>query len=383
LEIKKSREQKTSLVSSVVFVTALAVAILSVLQLLFPALIVSLTTSTPAESLNPFELGVYFYPFIFANLLVLGIYFLYGSEKLPNLVQRLIKFIFNFEVSQRVSLLVILILLAIYVSFSFKELSEPDLWADFIFVKAILEGWPLDNIYDLTSFNLHVRYSLLYISEYIFDNLNVVPFISSILLLFLTYLFTVQITKKRFAGLVAMVIVLQSYTFLRYDTTSTYTNFHTLFFVLSLYLMSKKWHFSPITYVLSIFSKHVTLLFFPMSLFFMYRADISKKQKFYLAISYGVIIIIGILAVFILGITLEDLDSEGISFIEFWTGFASIGFSLRSDALFLIFLIPLIFGLFMVFRKGIKQADAILFLIIGALLSVPVASFFWNDKPAL
>jgi len=301
---------------------------------------------------------------------------MYRSKNLPSQVQRSIKFILNFEVSQRVSLFVILILLTVYVVFSFHELEEPEIWTDIIFVEAILDGWPFDNDYDLLGFNLHVKYSLLYISENIFQNLNVIPFFASILLLFVTYLFTVQITKKRFAGLVALAIVLQSYIFLRYDTTPVYANFHTLFYLLSLYLITKKWHFSAFTYILSILSKHVTLMFLPMTLFFTYRAPISKKQKIYTAISYGAIIAIGVIVVFSFDITLEDFSKRGISSTEFWTGFASIGFSLRYDGLFLIFLIPLFSGLFIASRKGIKQADAVMFLILWVLLSIPIASFF-------
>jgi len=108
----------------------------------------------------------------------------------------------------------------------------------------------------------------------------------------------------------------------------------------------------------------------------MYRATISKKQKVYTAISYGVIITIGIFLMFFFDITVEDWRSTGISPLEFWTGFASIAFSLRFDEVFLLFLLPLIFGLVIASRKGTKQADAILFLILGALLSIPVTSFF-------
>jgi len=243
---KETTKQKPkSFVSYAVFFASLAVAILIVSSLLFPALIVSLTTS-PDQLVNPFEPGVLFYPFFVANLLVLGIYLLYSSQNLPTLIQRSIKFIFNFEVSQRVSLLVIFILIGVYVAFSFNELNEPEDWPDFNFVILAIEGWPFENLHDLRPFHLHAKNSLLYISEYVFQNFKVVPFIASIGLLFLTYLFTVQITKKRFAGLVSMTIVLHSHTFLWYDTTPTYTNFHTLFYLLSLYLISKKMAIFPI-----------------------------------------------------------------------------------------------------------------------------------------
>jgi len=112
-----------------------------------------------------------------------------------------------------------------------------------------------------------------------------------------------------------------------------------------------------------------------MTFFFTYRSGISKKQKIYLAISYVVIIAGGVVVMFVFGITLEeDLGTRGISIKEFWTGLASIGYSLRFDELFLIFLLPLIFGLFMASKKGTKQADAVLFLMMGILLSIPIAS---------
>jgi len=376
LEIKKE-QQKTSKITWIVFFASLAVAIPALVSFLFPALILSLITSTPDPMVNPFHLGIHLIPFFAVNLLVLGIYLMYSSQNLPTIVQKSIRFIFNFDVSQRISLLVILILLSVYVALTFHELSEPELWGDFLFVEAGLKGWPFDNPHDIATYHFHTKNALLYISENIFQNIKAVPFIASILLVFLTYLFTVQITKKRFAGLVAMAIVLQSHTFLMYDTTSTYANFSTLFYLLSLYLISKKWHFSPFTFVVSVFSKIVTLMFLPMTFFFTYRANISKKQKIYTAISYVAIIAIGIIGMFLFDITLEeDLGARGISINEFWTGITSIAFSLRFDELFLIFLLPLIFGLFMASKKGTKQADAVLFLMMGILLSIPIASFF-------
>jgi len=221
LEIKNEKQQKTSRISWIIFIASLAIAIPTLIGFLFPALIVSLTTSTPDEIVNPLVISKFFSIFIAANLLVLGFYLMYSSQNLPAKIQRSIKFILDFEVSQRISLLVILILLSLYIGLSFHELSEPELWGDFIFIESGLEGWPYDNVYDLGTYHLHTKNALLYISENIFQNIKVVPFIASILLVFLTYIFTVQITKKRFAGLVAMAIVLQSQMFLMYDTTPT------------------------------------------------------------------------------------------------------------------------------------------------------------------
>lgn len=116
-----------------------------------------------------------------------------------------------------------------------------------------------------------VHYSLISASLNILGNIRIVPFIESIAVLVLTYFITKEITQKRFAGLVAMVIVLQSSLFLKYDTDYAYTNAWTLFFVLSLYLIQKRqWHFSIVSYVLSILSKELTVLFLPMTFSFIY-----------------------------------------------------------------------------------------------------------------
>ena len=208
----------------------------------------------------------------------------------------------------------------------------------------------------------------------IFENYKVIPFMASIVLLVLTYIFTVELTKKRFAGIVAMVIVLQSYVFLMYDTTVSYPNFWILFYLLSLYLILKKWQLSPISWVASILSKALTAAFLPMTLFFVYRSDISKKKKIRIALSYGVIVVAGIIFLTLTNSSLttqSEFDSH-----DFWSGFSATYFALRFDGLVLVFLLPLTFGLFIASRKGVRYADSIMFLIVAMLLSGPFIQAF-------
>ena len=115
--------------------------------------------------------------------------------------------------------------------------------------------------------------------EKIFQNIKVLPFIASILVLLVTYLLTVQITQKRFAGVIAILILLQSHTFLRFDTVAVYENFWVLFYLLSLYVINKQWILSPIFYILSFFTKAFVAPFFLMTLYFTYRSRIKKREK--------------------------------------------------------------------------------------------------------
>jgi len=112
----------------------------------------------------------------------------------------------------------------------------------------------------------------------VFGNYTTLAFIASISLLILTYLVTVEISKKRFAGIVAMVIVLQSGIFLIYDTTITYPNFWVVFYLFSIYMIYKKWPLSSLTYLLSIISKAVIATFLPMTLFFIFSSFQDKKK---------------------------------------------------------------------------------------------------------
>jgi len=366
--------KRKNIVSYVVLAVSLGIVILPVLSLVFPSLIVSLTTEFPDETVDPFEFGVLFLPFLIANLIILGIFILYHTKKLPKLIDQSIKFIFNFEVSKQVSLFVILGLLSLYIGFSLHEFGEPEQWPDFYSIEDMMIGWPYDDTIGGFSFHFHVKNALYFVSENFFHNIKLIPFVGSIALVLLTYLFTTQITKKRFAGLVSMAIVLQSQTFLLYDITPTYSNYWTLFYLLSIYLITKRWQLSAISYTLSIFSKSLTALFLPFTLFFIYRANISRRQKILTALSYGVIIAFVIAAIYALEIDPIGVDSrENYEINNFLMGFGVLGFQFRFDSMFLIFLIPLIFGLFILSRKGMKLADAVMLLIVGVLLSAPLS----------
>lgn len=180
-----------------------------------------------------------------------------------------------------------------------------------------------------------------------------------------------------------MAILLQSHTFLRYDTTATFSNFWTVFYLGSLYLIYKKWPLSPLVYLASIFSKAITVIFLPMTLFFIFRSNLAKKSKIILTVSYLIIFIIILSTVIFAerqGYVKSLTSFDGSDFLS---GFTAWAFQLRTDGLVLIFLLPLTIGLFVKSRQGLKAADSILFLIAGILLSAPFLVGFseFNIQP--
>ena len=103
------------------------------------------------------------------------------------------------------------------------SIDETKTLGDFNRVRDTVEKWPFDGEgTEKTLFNLHVKNFLLKASYFLFQNWRVVPFIVSISLVLLTYFFTAEITKKRFAGIVAMIVFLQSYTFETFDTVALF-----------------------------------------------------------------------------------------------------------------------------------------------------------------
>jgi len=380
----KIDSEKSRIITYFVLCFTLIVVILNIISLIFPALL--LTTFVGSESdVKSFELGAWTIPFVLINLSLFVFGFLYYRKNLPKKIYNSFEFITNFEVTRRTAIIVFSIMIGIYIIFNIGELfqNEIDVWKDWKTLEPIIEKFPSMDEGTRGLRVLLMKNFLLYSSQEVFQNVKIIPFIGSISLVFLTYFLTVQISKKRFAGLVAMAILLQSHTFLRYDTTATFSNFWTAFYLVSLYLIYKKWPLSPLAYIASIFSKALTIVFLPMTLFFIFRSYIAKKTKIILTISY-VIIFLVILS------TIVFADRQGygraltsFEFEEFVTGFATWAFQLRIDGLVLIFLLPLTIGLFIKSRQGLKEADSILVLIAGILLSAPFLVGFteFNIQP--
>lgn len=382
--MSEKMEEKSRIITYVVFIFALVVVIVNIVSLIFPALL--LTSFVSAESrINPFELGSWTIPFLVANLSILVFGLLYYRKLLPSIITRSFKFILSFEVSRKITIVAFAIIIGIYIALSVWELTlkEGDIWDDWEVVGPIIESFPSGGEDYLALKVIYVNNFLLYTSQEILQNVKIIPFLGSIALVFLTYLLTVKISQKRFAGLVATVILLQSHTFLRYDTTATYTNFWTVFYLVSLYLIYAKWPLSSLAFVASVFSKALSIAFIPMTLFFALRSNTKTKAKIGITISYTIIIVAAI-AVLLLaqglgyGQSLRAFDSLGfVSGLTTWT------YQMRIDGLVLLFLLPVTVGLFIKSRDGKKEADAILVLIAGVLLSVPLLAGFteFNIQP--
>ena len=370
--------RKRRLGSWVIFSSTLLVVLISVTMVIFPTLVLrSFGGIIEYSGIEPFETGIFAHIILIADVIIFGIVILYFKNKLPQFLINSVRFIFDFEVSARIAFFIILIILGCYVVFTISQLSTAEEWPDYYNrVKPILENWTITSSKGIDQ---HVTLFLLSTSLKILHNGKAIPFIASIAMLLITYLLTAEITKKRFAGILSMVIVLQSGTFLIYDTTAAYPNFWVLFYILSLYLCYKQWPVSPISFILSILSKLNAALFLPMTFFFTYDSDMPKQKKIRITAMYSVIAILGIMTILVgtkISFWGDTATVNEFQLHDFWKAFNAISYQLRFDVLILILLLPLTIGLGIASRRKIVHANSILFLMIGAILSQPFLAAF-------
>ena len=372
-------EQKafSNVLSYLVFLSTISIVIISLFAIIFPGFFISIYFPYNVE-IVPFEPSIWLIPVSSFSFVFLVLGFVYYKRKLPVQVYKCIQFILNFEISKRITVILGIIIFVFYIGFSVNELSineDGQFSDDYDILTTALQIWPStesDDIYVQEQNSRYVRMLLLVSSIEIFQNIKILPFVASISLLIVTFFLTYQISHKRFSGIVALLIILQSHTFLFFDTVAVFENFWILFFLISLYLINRKWQLSSILYLLALFSKAFIFVFFLSTIFYIYRARISSRKKIWAMCSYGGVILI-ILTVFSFGDSVYG-DIINISDSEFFLALNTLGYTLRYDVFIILSLLPVTIGLFFTSRRGFLQADSILVLILTSLLAGPFIS---------
>ena len=366
--MSRSMNKFSPILSYAVFAFSVSIILLCSVSVIFPALIQSVTSEfsdfpfyTPL--VDPFELGVLAVPFVVLNGMILLIGIVYYKKHFS--LGRL----FDFDVSNRIAMIAIAIILSVYIAATVGEFAVEESWNDFSRIQSVVIDRGIEN---LQGFDLYVKYTLLTVSLNFFGDMRVVPFLASIALLVTTFFIAKEITKKRVPGIIAMVLVLQSNIFLSYDTSATYSNFWILFYVLSLYLILRKWQLSHMSFVLSIFSKSLSAIFLPMTMFFVLN-NTKGRRRIYLTVSYGALMIAGVFAASNSNIMFGDATYLPENFTK---GIESFSYQLRFDPIILIFLLPLSVMLFLKSLRGFSQANSIQVLISGFMLIPPLLITF-------
>jgi|TARA_Y100000996_G_C22530791_1_gene646360 hypothetical protein len=367
-------------ISILIGIVTICFTLLATISLIFPALFSSIFGKY-SENLVSTEIGIMAVPVITSNIILLSFGFLYYKNKLPKSINNSITQIREFEIPKKPTYVILLIIFSVYVGLSLPELSliESEQWPDYAILEDALEIWPggeSDNVFVEEQNDRYVRMFILNTSLTIFQNIKILPFVASILVVLFTYILTVQLTEKRFAGIIATLVLIHSHTFLRFDTVAVYENFWVLFYMLSLYSIKKQWILSPVFYILSFFTKAFVAPYFVMTLFLTARSSISSKKKIAIVFSYIVIIVISAFVIFS-GDTLYPNVIQ-IDYSKFFIGIATFGPLLRYDLLLLLSIFPVVVGLTFLTKTNIRHIDSILFLILGTLIAGPILIMFTN-----
>jgi len=367
-----------NLVTALICIFSIIVVGISLVSVIFPALITA-NFGIQESGSNQFEIGSNTITFLIGNLLLIGFGVLYFKKKLPVIIQKSLENFLNKNISNKVTIILLLVILIPYVILTIPELflDETEQTGDYKIFLAAKEIFPFGQINHIEAVeqnDRYVRMILLLTSLEILGNVKIIPFLGSIALLLTTYVFTKQVTNNRLAGIIAMLVLIQSYTFLKYDSFAMYENFWVLFYVLSLYAIYKKWQLSSVSYILSIFTKTFTAIFLPLSLVYVYYAKIKLKTKILLVISYT--LMFGVV------ITVWYLDSSiyggliRFDIVQALLGFTKLSYQLRFDLLLLTALLPLTIALIIKAKNGMGIATSVLFLITGSLAAGPIIEIF-------
>ena len=95
-----SEQISSKLLTYAVFLATIGIVGISVISVIFPALIISSTYEFPNE-LDPFETSPWALPIIIPIIFLLALGLLYKNEKLPSVFSSSIKFVLNFEISKK------------------------------------------------------------------------------------------------------------------------------------------------------------------------------------------------------------------------------------------------------------------------------------------
>ncbi len=210
MEIKSQESGlRKNIISWFLLIPTLFSVLLTSLAILFPVFLVRLVSDIEDNAgINPYELGILAIPFFIINIGIFTLLFLYYKQKLSSIITGPIIFIFNYEISSKLAFFVIVIIIGTYIAASVGELFNGEFLEDYYFRgKSNLENYDVTRIGDW-GLSKHFTLFLTSSSMHLFGNYKVIPFIASIALVVLTYFVTFEISQKRFAGIIAMLIVL-------------------------------------------------------------------------------------------------------------------------------------------------------------------------------
>jgi len=282
----------------------------------------------------------------------------------------------QYDLAKKYAYVFLLIVIVVWGTLTFSELFVPEcegIGACFDYDRRMARLAVWDIQWYSEDARHFVHFFLLKISDLVFGNPKVLPFVSSGLILFLTFLITTNLTKNRLAGLSASVILSGSYIFYNYDTSVTYPSFWTTLFLTAVYVsLGKHPSASIIPYLIAIPAKAVVGLYLPALLIFMGLNSLKRKSTMIL---YSVVGVIGVASLLFYNVIGDGLRGGFLLFDRFdpmallgglwsWT-------KLFNDDFIMFYLLVFVVAVLIAVRK-MPNSMSVLGMIIGLIMVHPV-----------
>lgn len=255
----------------------------------------------------------------------------------------------------------------------YGKFKDRNLCGDYVLRERYLSEFNYDRLYnDFKHWSMFVP---LVISRDYLGNPQILTLVSSVLMLCFTALLTRQLTNRNYPALIAVLYVLQSPIFYKYDTGITYPTFWATFYLASLYLMFRVPHSSWLAFGLSIAMKNIIVLYLASSVIFAYFSKVKAKKL--VIISHILIVGIGIGFVLIHEPTRVAVASQlQVDLDDFvvWLGMWAIEFS--ADRVSLFMMMFCIAALYILKRQHVSNATAVLLVMISILIQPAFISGF-------
>lgn len=269
-------------------------------------------------------------------------------------------------------------ILATYGAFTINEINQKTDYPDFELFYGDLVKWSPADV--TKGYTLHVKYAMAKMGIDYLDNYRVVPFLLSIGCIVVVAGLAVQFTNRWVAAPIASALVVVSNLFKFFDTSAVYDNSWTLFYLLSLYFVTKKWPLVPVFFIAGVLCKPLVFLFLPSIILFAVFAPISKNAKLGIIISCSVISIGALTGS---GYVSENIGEIGWDMGGFIEGLYDWFFFLFSD-MYVVVLLPIsMVILLMAGREKVPYAWAILAAMANvSLVGAPVEALtpnIWNE----
>lgn len=179
--------------------------------------------------------------------------------------------------NHQLHLVLLYCIIMIYVVIEFDSLQDQqyDKWDSF-YVQPYIESC---DIFQIPQERAVLKFYQFCLSDYLFDNPKVIPFLESIGILIVSFLLANKILHSNYAGLFAASLIITSNIFLKNTTTYGYSTEWAFFFILAVYLIYKRPEIVGVVYIMSVFAKGLTLLYIPVIFYLIYKSDISARNK--------------------------------------------------------------------------------------------------------